>query len=56
MSDATLSEPRTAALESSGASNAMKPSAGKTWRGWRADVWESHPAGGMETSAASKAW
>jgi len=33
MSDAALSERRAAALESSGASNAMKPSAGKTWRG-----------------------
>jgi hypothetical protein len=56
MSDAALSERRAAALESSGASNAMKPSAGKTWRGWRADVWGSHPAAGMKTPDARKAW
>ena len=31
MADAALSEPRAAALESSGPSNAMKPAAGKTW-------------------------
>jgi hypothetical protein len=56
MSDAALSEPRAAALESSAPSNAMKPSAGKTWRGWRADVWGSHPAAGMETPDAGKTW
>jgi hypothetical protein len=33
MSDAALSERRAAALESSTPSNAMKPSASKTWRG-----------------------
>jgi hypothetical protein len=31
MSDAALSERRAAALESSAPSNAMKPSASKTW-------------------------
>jgi hypothetical protein len=56
MSDTALSEPRAAALESSGASNAMKPSTDKAWRGWRADVWGSHPAAGMETPDAGKTW
>src|ERR1700734_1491783 len=55
MSDAALSEPR-AALESSGPSDAMKPSAGKTRRGWRADVWSSHAAAGMESPDAGKTW
>ena len=54
MSDAALSEPRAAALESSAPSNAMKPSASKTWRGWRADVRASHPAAGMEGPDARK--
>ena len=50
MSDAALSEPRAAALESSAPSNAMEPSASETWRSRRAD------AAGMETPAASKTW
>jgi hypothetical protein len=54
MSDAALSEPRAATLESSCPSNAMKPSASKTWRGERADVWSSHPAAGMESANARK--
>jgi hypothetical protein len=56
MSDAALSERRPAALESSAPSNAMKPAASKPWRGWRADVWGSHPAAGMETTDARKTW
>ena len=54
MADAALSEPRAAALESSAPSNAMKPSASKTWRGWRADVRASHPTAGMEGPGARK--
>jgi len=45
MSDAALSEPSAAALESSDSSNAMKPAAGKTPRSRRTDVRSSHPAG-----------
>ena len=64
MSDAALSEPRAAALESSAPSKAMEPSASKPWRGWRADVWRSHPAAaksieaaaGMESPNARKTW
>jgi hypothetical protein len=56
MSDAALSEPHAAALESSRPSDAMKPSAGKTRRGWRADVWSSHAAAGMESPDAGKTW
>ena len=64
MADAALSEPRSAALESSGPSNAMKPAASKTRRGWRADVRGSHPAAGksmeapagMESPDARKTW
>jgi hypothetical protein len=55
MSNAALSEPR-AALESSAPSNAVKPSAIKTRRGWRVDVWGSHPAAGMEGPDARKTW
>jgi hypothetical protein len=55
MSDAALSEPR-AALESSAPSNTMKSPASKTWRGWRADVWSSHAAAGMESPDAGKTW
>jgi hypothetical protein len=56
MSDAALSEPRAAALESSGPSNAMKPTASKTWRGWRAYVRSPNPAAGMEGPDARKTW
>jgi hypothetical protein len=56
MSDAALSEPRAAALESSAPSNAMKSSASKTRRGWRAYVWGSHPAAGREGPDARKTW
>lgn len=56
MSDAALSEPRAAALESPAPSNAMRPTASKTWRGWRADVRRSHRAAGMETRDARKTW
>ena len=64
MADAALSEPRAAALESSGPSNAMKPAASKTRGGWRADVRGSHPAAGksmeapagMESPDARKTW
>jgi hypothetical protein len=56
MSDPAYAEPRAAALESSGSSDAMKPSASKTWGGRRADVWGSHPAAGMETPDARKIW
>ena len=52
MSDAALSEPRAAALESSGPSDAMKPSASKAWQGWRADVGPSAAAKSMEAAAA----
>jgi hypothetical protein len=56
MSDAALSEPRAAALESSGPSDAMKPFASKAWQGWRADVRRSHRAAGMESPDARKTW
>ena len=62
MSDAALSEPRAAALESSGPSDAMKPSASKAWQGWRADVGPSAAAKSMEAAAvmespnARKTW
>jgi hypothetical protein len=62
MSDAALSEPRAAALESSGPSDAMKPSASKAWQGWRADVGPSaaaksmEAAAGMESPNARKTW
>ena len=56
MADAALSEPRAAALESSGPANAMKPAASKTRRCWRADVRDSHPAADMEGPGASKTW
>jgi hypothetical protein len=56
MPDAALSEPRPAALESSGPSKPMKPAACETWRGWSADVWGPHPAAGMEGPDARKAW
>ena len=54
MSDAAVAEPRAAALESSGPSDAMKSSASKTWRGWPADVRRSHRAAGMESPDARK--
>jgi hypothetical protein len=54
MSDAAHAEPRAAALESSGPSDAMKPCASKTWRGWRADVRRSHRAASMESPDARK--
>ena len=50
MSDTAQSERRAAALESSAPSNAMEPSASKTWRGERAD------AAGMEAPDARKTW
>ena len=53
MSDAALSE-RPAAVEHSGPSDAMKPAAGETGRGGRADVRTSKPTG-MEGPDASKA-
>jgi hypothetical protein len=54
MSDAALSEPRAAALESPARADAMKPAAGKT-RGRRGpDVRSSDPATGMETPDARK--
>jgi hypothetical protein len=56
MSDAALSEPRAAALESPGPSKAMKPAATKTWRSRRADVGSPHPAARMESPDASQAW
>ena len=56
MSDAALSERRAAAVEDSRPSDPMKPAAGKTGRGGRADVRSSHPATGMEGPDASKAW
>jgi hypothetical protein len=56
MSDAALSERRAAAVESSGASNAMKPSAGKTWRSRRADVDPSGVAKPVEIPDAHKTW
>jgi hypothetical protein len=56
MSDAALSERRSAALESPAPSKAMKAAAGKTWRSGRADVGSSHPSAGMETSDARKTW
>ncbi len=56
MSDAALSEPRAAALESPAPANAMGPAASKTRRGWRADVRRSHPAAGMETRDTRKTW
>jgi hypothetical protein len=52
MSDATLPEPRAAALES--AASAMKSTASKAGRGGPADVRSCDPAAGMETSPASK--
>ncbi len=55
VSDAALSGPRAAALESSGASNAMKAATSETWRSRRADVGSSHPAG-MEGPDARKIW
>jgi hypothetical protein len=56
MSDATLSERRPAALESSAPSNAMEAAAGKTWRSRAADVDPSSaPAKPMQT-AAGKTW
>jgi hypothetical protein len=39
-----------AALESSAPSEAMKAAAGKTWRGWRADVDPSGAAKPMEAA------
>ena len=33
----------------------MKPAASKTWRGWRANVRSSDPAGGVETPDAREA-
>ena len=62
MSDAALSERRAAALESSGPSDAMKPSASKAWQDWRADVGPSaaaksmEAAAGMESPDAGKTW
>jgi hypothetical protein len=56
MSDTAHAEPRAAALESSGPSDAMKPSASKTCRGWRPDVRRSHRAAGMESPNARKTW
>ena len=56
MSDAALSEPRAAALESSVRADAMKPAAGKTRRSRGADVRSSDPATGMETPDARKTW
>ena len=55
MSDAALSERRAAAVEDSGPSDPMKPAAGKTGRGGRAEVRSSQPAS-MEGPDASKAW
>src|SRR5580693_4615047 len=56
MSDAALSDPRAAALESSGPSDAMKPSASKAWQGWRADVGPSAAAKSMEAAAAMESF
>lgn len=56
MSNAALSEGSAAGPEHSGPSDSMKSAASKTGRGGRADVWNSHPATGMEGPDASKAW